>query len=397
MTLIVIAVIVWIIVEISFWRTHNKPLTENEIYALAKKRQSKCISRLYSFKRSYNVGPDKQFKSSIRPSGKLYAADIRLLEFPSYVANLLKGKKHEWVVFGFVHEDKVVYFYTNKGRDGSSVTPLLSSKELASIANRYGCETVIRLHNHPNPNPQKYTALLASEQDLLSAKICSQTLREYGVNWLDFVCERGSYILFYKLFCNDFYPGPSNPAYIRQENANPRLYYRLQRELGIFHKSNYSNVAIPKRKAESNQPPFTVVVPKKGRSNDTPRNKAKGLDAKKIAANEPPQPKREEKVLPINTPPFSRDWVAYYSGAKSFIPRGKSLYTRKQVSSINRSENAYTAIVLGDSGVSYPCSFTLNKDGTIDKMSCACEAFSHYHGACKHLIATFYEANDMFN
>ncbi|NLL16389.1 MAG: hypothetical protein GX264_04255, partial [Clostridiales bacterium] len=180
-------------------------LSEDEILKLAKKRRKKFIRTNYSFKPE-NCHPDKHFKSSMKPSGKLYSADIELKKFPSYASNLLKGKKHEWVLLALVQEDRVKSFYANKGLDNSSVSFNCDIEDIIRICKENNYQTIMRFHNHPNSDPQHYTALLASRQDKRSARYCSEKVLDYGINWLDFVCERGRFIEFYRAFSESFSP-----------------------------------------------------------------------------------------------------------------------------------------------------------------------------------------------
>ncbi len=170
----------------------------------------------------------------MKPSGKTYPANISLINFPSYTAHLLKGKKHEWVILACAQGDVVRYFWANKGNDGNQVAFNVDLQEMCSFCKSEGCETIMRFHNHPNSDPQHYTCLLASQQDRISAKSCSERCNKVGINWIDFVCERGNFVEFYRSFSNQYFPSEASYERICRENNESQNYYKLQRELGIF-------------------------------------------------------------------------------------------------------------------------------------------------------------------
>ncbi len=227
---------IWLIIEIIFYFTHKRPLTENEIKLLMSKRRKKYIKENYSFQ-LVNSQPDMAFKSTMKPMGQIYKADIKLSDFPSYAANLLKYKKHEWVVIAFVKNNKVVAIYANKGENNGSVSLNLDSETVFKFSAFQDYQTVMRFHNHPNSYPSVYNCLLASEQDKISAKHMSSLASQYNINWLDFVCERGRFLEYYKSFSDNFYPENSSYNQIVLENQNEKNYYKLQREIGIFRNS----------------------------------------------------------------------------------------------------------------------------------------------------------------
>lgn len=224
---------IWLLTELIFWISHRRPLTETEIKKLMKKRRDKYIKVHFTL-RETNSYPDKDFKSKLRPSGRLYASDIDCESFPSYVSNLLKGKKHEWVVLACLKDNKVKCFYANKGNDNQSVSFNVDIYELVNFCVTNGYQTVMRFHNHPNSDPQHYTHFLANEQDRRSAEYLSNITLSAGINWLDYVFERGHVLVFARKFSEEYYPAECSFKYISEENSMKKDYYKLQRELGIF-------------------------------------------------------------------------------------------------------------------------------------------------------------------
>lgn len=134
----------------------------------------------------------------------MYMADIELKNFPSYTANLLKGKKHEWVLLALVQDNKVKCFYVNKGIR-TSVSINCNIEDLIKICKANNYHTIMCFHNHPNSNPKQYTYLLASKQDKSSAKKLSDLALAHGINWLDFVCERGRFLEYYRAFFRNIF------------------------------------------------------------------------------------------------------------------------------------------------------------------------------------------------
>jgi len=61
-------------------------------------------------------------KSTMKPAGELRLVNLGLEITPSYVAALLKGKKHEWVVAAFEAKRTVQCLWYNKGVDNEGVS-----------------------------------------------------------------------------------------------------------------------------------------------------------------------------------------------------------------------------------------------------------------------------------
>lgn len=236
---IIIIFVIWIGIESHFYYTHKRPLNDEEIRLLSNKRRYNFIQNKYSFKHS-DYSPTKTFKSSLKATGALYPTAIFLSDFPSFASNLLKGKKHEWIILAFVRDEKVVYFYANKGNDNSSVSYNTSETEMIRFCKEHNCQSIMCFHNHPNGGSSNYSLLSPSKQDMVSAREISDIMIESGINWLDFVCERGKFFLYYKRFSADFYPGDSRIDIIaEQNNINEQSNYRLHREIGLFRLKKY--------------------------------------------------------------------------------------------------------------------------------------------------------------
>lgn len=225
----------WGVLEVLFFITHRHPLSDDNISALSRKRKRKYIASVFRFSAVSFVIVEKRFKSSLRPNGKYYSVSIGVSSFPSYIASLLKGKKHEWVVLGFVREETVICFWANKGLDNSSVSFTCGIDDIVRFCRREDCCTILCLHNHPNSNPNYYTCLVPSEQDRISAREISDQLEKHGLNWLEFVCERGRFLEYFRSFSVAFVPRCASIRQIRlQNNQSPWRNYKLHREIGLF-------------------------------------------------------------------------------------------------------------------------------------------------------------------
>ena len=66
---IIFILIAWFIAEILFWITHRKPLTDEEIRKLSKKRARIYARKKYQFPQ-VAISVNKEFKSALKPSGK---------------------------------------------------------------------------------------------------------------------------------------------------------------------------------------------------------------------------------------------------------------------------------------------------------------------------------------
>ena len=231
--IIIIGLLIWGLTELVFYLTHRRPLSYTEIKKLMEKRKKKFIKKNYSFIET-NLGPTKSFKSSLKPSGQFYNSRIPLSDFPSYVANLLKGKKHEWLVVAFVKEYIVEGFYANKGYNNQSVGFNIGFDDIMNICKKNGYQTIMCFHNHPNSNPQYYSTLIASNQDKISAQELTRIALQNNINVLEFVCERGHFLEYWRCFSDNYFPISASFNCISAENSVKENYYHLQRELGIF-------------------------------------------------------------------------------------------------------------------------------------------------------------------
>ncbi len=226
-----------------FYFTHRKPLTYEQVVSLARRRAKAYASKNYKFSKA-RIASNPAFKTHMDITGRWYTINEPLSTFPSLVADLLKGKHHEWVIIALEKNGIVYKMWTNKGTDNQSVS---FNCDLNDIIQRSiqenGC-SVLRFHNHPNPDPSKYTTLLASELDFSSAKACSEIVCNSGLNWFDFVCAQGNYILFYSKISDSFrIHGSTESDLVDLCGITPRMDYHLQKEYHHLN-INFSNIKL---------------------------------------------------------------------------------------------------------------------------------------------------------
>lgn len=234
MMVVLIILGLWAAVELGFYITHRRPLSREEIRLLSQKRKRLYISRTYNHFAS-ECEVSKSFKSSMDPSGKMYAVNLPLNKFPAYVAALLKGKKHEWILIAMEGQQTVKFFWVNKGYNNSSVSYNCDIDDVILFCKEQNCNTLMCFHNHPNSNPRRYNCLVASKQDIYSAFCISNKVIPQGLNWIEFVCERGNFLKYFERYSDKFLPDCANIEAIESENnISPRNNYILHREIGIL-------------------------------------------------------------------------------------------------------------------------------------------------------------------
>ena len=215
-------VVILLITIILFIITHLRPLNEREITKLSHKKRKEEIKRYFSFDNSeYYV--DKEFKRKMRPDGKFYHSFDELIKFPSIAAGLLKYKKHEWIIIAFEKNKVIDLLWLNKGFDRTCVSSALSAHTLLKISRENDYTSVLIFHNHPNSDPDYYDCSKPSDQDVVSAQSYSNELNRYGINVIEFVCERGRHYQYFSSITESFLPLKGFMDSIAQKNGRSWL------------------------------------------------------------------------------------------------------------------------------------------------------------------------------
>lgn len=223
--ILTLLILIPLIYFIYYW-TNSYPLDENEIDELAISQRFWDIYQYFSFADSQGQ-VNQEFKSALNTKGQFYRIfDIDISIFPSIAAGLLKGKKHEWILFAFSKDKKVFSFYINKGYDNQSVAPNITIEETKRIAFENKANIILEFHNHPN------AVLGASKQDIISANYFGETLCEVGINFLAFVCGRGNFIQYSWWFIDSFFPESNYLKDIENNNGKTRSQnFQMRKEL----------------------------------------------------------------------------------------------------------------------------------------------------------------------
>ena len=227
-------------IPIVFYFTHRKPLSYEQVEKLSRRRAKNYATKNYTFSKT-PMTANLEFKSRLDTTGRWYSINEPLNTFPSLVADLLKGKHHEWVVIALEKNGIVYKMWTNKGLDNQSVSFNCDLNDIIHQCILNKGYSVLRFHNHPNPNPNQYTTLLASETDLISARSCSEIVCKSGFNWFDFVCAQGNYLLFYSRMSDSFQiKGSTVSDLVDICGITPSMDFNLQKE--YYHlNNNYTN------------------------------------------------------------------------------------------------------------------------------------------------------------
>ena len=204
-----------------FIGVHLRALTGADVCQLAQKRRKQAISSYFKFSRTL-LKMTVEGKNRYSIDGSLVPCTEPLSTFPATIAALLKSKKHEWIIFGFEKDKKIVCFWINKGESKLKVAPKLTHEAIAGIAATLNCSSVVRLHNHPNSDPHNTNCLIPSKQDVISAEHLSKLLDKNGINLLDCICERGRFLHYYSFFSCQFMPERAFAADINAFNGKSK-------------------------------------------------------------------------------------------------------------------------------------------------------------------------------
>ena len=222
--IIVIIVLIPLLYLFYFW-ANSDVLKDIEVQELAESQRFWDIINYLSLN-SATSQVNKEFKSALNKSGQFYNCDETLSNFPGIAAALLKGKKHEWVIFAFAKNKKVFSFYANKGFDNQSVGLNIDSEYFTKLAKNYSAEFVLQFHNHPN------AVLASSPQDITSANYFGELFTNNSINYLAFVCGTGRYYQYGWWFTESFYKADKYLDNILKTNGISRSKnFELRKEL----------------------------------------------------------------------------------------------------------------------------------------------------------------------
>lgn len=176
--------------------------------------------------------PNPRFKSKLKADGRFYPVSLDVGQVPSYVANLLKYKKHEWAVLVFLKDRVAKLMWANKGVDRTQVSTLLPEYLMVQMAIENDCNVIMKFHNHPASQPHLYRYNAPSEQDRRWADVLSVALVNHAISCAMYVCERGRAYRYNLTVCPQFIPLESVQEQVASLNGasawqNIRLHLEL--------------------------------------------------------------------------------------------------------------------------------------------------------------------------
>ena len=146
---------------------------------------------------NYIAKVDYYFKKELDPKGAFYKYGTKIVDFPAISAALLKGKKHEWIIFAISSYTEIIGFFINKGHNAHYVESIYSHYEILKKAKELGAKIIIEIHNHPNG------VLMHSNQDLTSSIGHGRFFNNNKLHYFAFVCSRGRFLQYAWWFYND--------------------------------------------------------------------------------------------------------------------------------------------------------------------------------------------------
>jgi len=234
--LLAVALVPVLVLGVDFLLNHH-PLNPEEVEELAKKRCRLRALTKFSYSSAEQPATPEE-KRAMKSSGEFVNSDIEFRGAPARVAGLLKYKKHEWVVVAFVRAMRVSSMWWNKGPNREAVSLELPIDRLPRLASSLRADTIVILHNHPNPRPSMYQMTKPSRQDLRFAGNLEAVAATHGLNHLEFICERGTPHLYFASFSDRDEPLAPTKRAVERKNGKSRVTnFRLRRELRKRHRT----------------------------------------------------------------------------------------------------------------------------------------------------------------
>jgi hypothetical protein len=198
MLLILISILIFII-------SHLEALTCDEIEEVINAVWLDKIKKNFEFNKGKYI-IDNNFRKYLRSWGKYYEIDETLFSLPSVIAELLRYKRHEWIVVAFEKERKINKVWINKGLDENTVTLRFKIQELIEDQ-KEEFTSILVFHNHPcSQNISEYALRNPSEQDIETANARFEILSKRDLNYIEVICVKGKYYPYYVKICRKQYP-----------------------------------------------------------------------------------------------------------------------------------------------------------------------------------------------
>lgn len=224
-------IILRLIINILFWLTHRRPLSEDEVTKLANARKCRYINENFRFSSNgFTINP--KYRESLTKEGRWDRVSINYPAIATAVAELLRYKRHEWFIWVLTNEKESKYLWANKGDDNKSCYSKANIIQALLLAESNECNTIMMFHNHPHTKERYWNLLSPSETDLNTCNHFKQIFNEMGYNFIDGLVSQGKYIIYGYEFSDKFHPAGSKIEDINQENnVSKKKNYKLHKEL----------------------------------------------------------------------------------------------------------------------------------------------------------------------
>ena len=237
---IILYLVIKAVYSFVFWLTHRKPLTDEQVAALAEARKCNYINTHFCFSENgFKINP--KYRESLNKEGRWDRVSISYPVIGSAIAELLRFKRHEWSIMILANEKEAKYIWANKGDDNSSCYSKANFLHLLMLANTNECNTVLHFHNHPHTQERYWNLLVPSETDLKTLKTLTDYFNKAGLNFIDGIVSQGKYTIFGYGFSPEYRPKGTTVEEISLENNKSKKgNYKLHREL---KKNKYTKIS----------------------------------------------------------------------------------------------------------------------------------------------------------
>jgi hypothetical protein len=133
---------------------------------------------------------DWEFRRRMRANGEFRRCDVPFARFPFWAAGLVTDRSNEWALFGFAREGHVDFVWLNEG-ERFRVKPGLSVDRACRVAVEHGYDTILDVHNHPNPHPDCVDYSHPSDDDLRAVAHLASVANAFDLDVAAFVCQCG--------------------------------------------------------------------------------------------------------------------------------------------------------------------------------------------------------------
>ena len=225
-----ISILIYLIYEFIFWKTHQRPLSKEEVFKLSNIRKVRYINEHFKFSRNtYNINPN--YRSCLNKSGRWDNISIPNHNILSFLTALLKYKRHEWWVYLLADDNTGRLVWANKGPNNESCYFTGNILTVLNLAKKHNCHTVIHIHNHPHTLERYWNLLSPSDTDLETSKKLKDFCNSHNLNFINAVCSQGSFLIYDYCFDSFFPKGSSQSEIFSENNLSPRNNYILHKEI----------------------------------------------------------------------------------------------------------------------------------------------------------------------